>query len=263
MIKNLVLLIYLLPGLLMAESSFNNCGLESECDSIQQETMVRQPEPVIPAPAVKAPDKPDSKTTPYDWKKNGLFQALFHVGCNFAQIDGDSYNGYNKLGFDGGGGVQIRFHKFFSASVELNYTQWGAKYSIISNANDTLGQRYRVKLDYIQIPLSINVMDKEIIEFSAGVNVSFLVRYNERNEIGQDITDTVQPQPRKFDLDAFAALHFIIKQQFGIGLKFSYSMLPFRGVEDEYKKYTKIAGEYNNVLTVRFVYILSAWKKKK
>jgi Outer membrane protein beta-barrel domain len=262
--KKLLLFFCLLPALLMAETPINNCILENECDSLTQETALSRPEPpVMQAPAAIAPDKPDDKPiTPYDWKKNGLFQALFHVGCNFAQIDGDGYNGYNKLGFDGGVGVQVRFHKFFSASAEINYTQWGAKRSIIANANDTLGQRYLVKLDYIQIPLSINVMDKEIIMFSAGLNLSFLARYYERDYKGLNITDTIQPQPKKFDLDAFAAVHFIIKQQFGIGLKFSYSMLPFRGIEPFYASTTRIYGQYNNVLTVRFMYILSAWKKK-
>lgn len=251
----LFLLLLLLPGLMRAESA------ATSCDSMPAEQPVIHVESVPLSPAAKAALFPDDKK-PYDWKKNGLFQVILHVGMNMAQIDGDAYNGYYKLGFDGGAGVQVRFHKYFSAIVELNYTQWGAKYSIISSADTSLGQRYRVKLNYVQVPVSINVIDKDIIMFSAGLNFSALVYYDERNETGHDITDTVLPQPKKFDLDAFAALHVIIKRQFAIGLKFSYSMIPFRGVEAQYARYTKIEGEYNNVLTFRFAYILSAVKKK-
>ena len=100
--------------------------------------------------------------------------------------------------------------------------------------------------------------------FSAGLNLGYLVYFSERNEVGHNIIDSVgEPQPKKFDLDAFAALHVIIKKQFAIGLKFSYSMLPFRAIEPQYVSFTRIrSGEYNNVVTIRFMYILKALKRK-
>jgi hypothetical protein len=265
MIRKLTLLICLLPNLLLAERASDNplmnSAVLSGCDSISEEPPAASIVPVVQQGIEKIEPVPDNndeqKNAKDDWKKNGLFQALFHVGINFAQIDGDAYAGYNKVGFDGGAGVLVRFHKYLSTSIEANYTMWGARYSF-SDKNDL----YNANLNYVQIPIALNVHEKEIFMFSAGLNLGFLTQYEERNEKGIIITDTVQPQPKRFDLDAFAALHFIIKKQFGIGLKFSYSMLPFRGLEPQYATLTHIHGEYNNVLTFRFVYILSAWKKK-
>ena len=264
--NSLLLLIFLLPAILNAETLSNTCseidGVGSKRDSVSLAEPFVKIENEFVAPVERMPDSFDYQNAANDWKKNGVVHALFHVGVNMAQIDGDAYAGYNKIGFDVGADVMVRFHKYISASVGVGYTQWGAKYSIISNANDSLGQRYRTNLNYIQIPLAINIHDKDIIMFSAGVNLSFLAKFNERNEIGVNVTDTVQPQPKTFDASAFAALHFIIKKQFAIGVKFSYSMIPIRGVETQYKPYTHISGEYNNTLTFRFMYILSAVKKK-
>ena len=262
MIKKWMLLVCFLPNVLLAELAGNNepanCVTETLCDSTLQEQpagVIEQT--ILPAPD-KTPDTQDDKDKPYDWKKRGFFQALFHAGVNFAQIDGDAYSGYNKAGFDVGAGVLVRFHKYFSTSVEVGYTMWGAQANLIEKNTDL----YRTNLNYVQIPIAINVHEKEIFLFSAGLNVSFLAQFKERNEIGINTTDTVQPQPKRFDLDAFASIHFIIKKQFGIGLKFSYSMIPFRGIEPVYASLTHIHNEYNNVLTIRFMYILSAWKKK-
>ena len=260
--NTLAFLICLLPNLLWAELSFNNNS--SGCDSeIRKDSTYQEQTPSsIESAKIPAPDNqqsnPDDKAQTPDWKKNGLFQALFHVGMNFAQIDGDAYNGYNKIGFDGGAGVLVRFHKYFSASVGVGYTMFGAQANFIEKNTDL----YRTNLNYVQIPIAINVHEKEIFLFSAGINVNLLTNYKERDEKGINITDTVTPQPKKFDVNAFASIHFVIKKQFGIGLKFSYSMIPIRGIEPIYATLTHIHGEYNNVLTLRFMYILSAWKKK-
>jgi hypothetical protein len=243
--KILILIIYFLPGLLPAQGQLDSAGVvRQEVEPTRRQ--VKQPK-----------NNDDGKTAVDDWKKNGLFQALFHVGLNFAQIDGDAYAGYNKPGFDGGAGVLVRFHKYLSTSIEANYTMWGARFTFADKGN-----LYNTNLNYVQIPIAINVHEKEIFMFSAGLNFGALTQFKERNERDTIITNTVQPQPKKLDIDAFASIHFIIKKQFGIGLKFSYSMIPFRGVEPEYATLTHIHGEYNNVLTLRFMYILSAWKKK-
>lgn len=256
------MLIYFLPGFLLAQSSLSNTGTNTT-QPVRKDTVAQNQngedsdEVAPPRQARKKLFQSDGKTAADDWKRNGLFHGLFDAGVNFAQIDGDAYAGYNKVGFVGGGGVLVRFHKYLSASMEIEYSMMGAQANFIDRAN-----LYDVKLNYAQIPIAINVHDKDIIMFSAGMNISMLVTYSERNELGQNITDTVQPQPKKVDVEAFAALHFIIKKQFAIGLKYSYSMVPFRGVEDRYIYETKIHGEYNNVLTLRFMYILSAVKKK-
>jgi hypothetical protein len=233
---------------------------DSAINGTYPETDIKVNSPVT-IPVIGPNNNTDDKNKPYDWRKEGLFKALFHAGVNLAQIDGDAYAGFNSIGFDGGVGVMMRFHKYMSVSIELDYTMWGAKANLVQKDSDF----YKTKLDYVQVPIAFNVHDKDIIMFSAGVNLGFLVNYKEVDEQGTIVSDTITPQPSKFDLDAFGELNFIIKKQFGIGVKYSYSMIPFRGVENRYLypyRLTKINGEYNNVITVRLMYILGTVKKK-
>ena len=264
--RTLALIILLGPLILTAEVPVNGAAGNASVrrDSVESLSVSELEAPLMQREIRQLkPDNnnPNIKPVAYDWKKDGLFQALFHVGLNLSQIDGDTYWGYTKFGFDGGIGAMVRFHKYFSVSMELGYTMWGANANLVSNAD-----KYRVNANYVQVPISLNVHDKEIVMFSAGVNLGYLVSFSERNEIGNNILDSAwEPQPKKFDLDAFASVHFLIKKQFGIGLKFSYSMLPFRSIEPQYAStgLTRIrGGEYNNVLTIRFMYILKAWKRK-
>ena len=254
--RTLLLFLCFLPGFLMAQMANGKYVPPAPRDTTIKEAKTEEEQPQQKR-TTKPRDKPASSNTPYDWKKNGFFHAIFHAGVNFAQIDGDAYPGFNKVGFDGGVGVLVRFHQYLSTSVELNYTMWGAQTALVDKQN-----LYSTNLNYIQIPLALNVHDKDIVMLSAGLSPQFLAGYKERNEVGQNITDTVHPQPKKFDLDVFVQAHVIIKKQFGIGVKYSYSMIPFRGIEDRYMNLTKIHGEYNNVITLRFMYILSAWKRK-
>ena len=252
-----MLFLCFLPVFLSAQMG-NGKYMPPAADTTVKQTPVQgEPEEPQQKKVKKTQDKSVSSNAPYDWKKSGLFHALFHAGVNFAQIDGDAYAGFNKVGFDGGVGVLVRFHKYLSTSMELNYTQWGGRYSFTDNPI-----LYNVNLNYAQIPISLNVHDKEIVMFGVGLSPQFLIGYKEIDESGVNITDTVHPQPKKFDLDVFVQGHVIIKKQFAIGVKYSYSMIPFRGIEPKYYGHTKINGEYNNVITLRFMYILSAWKRK-
>jgi hypothetical protein len=260
-------LLFIIPYLSFAGQPASNNYVNNACrqeDSVascitgQSET---QPATIAESPAI--PDNnADAKKQSYDWRKEGLFKALLHVGVNAAQVDGDAYAGYTTFGFDGGAGVMMRFHKYMSVSVELNYTMWGSRASLVQKDSNF----YKMHLDYVQIPIAFNVHDKDIIMFSAGVNLGFLVNYKEIDEQGVNVTDTITPQPAKFDLDAFAQLHFIIKKQFAIGVKYSYSMLPIRAVEERYLSpvtLTRATTEHNNVITLRFMYILNPVKKKQ
>jgi len=189
-----------------------------------------------------------------------LFKGLFNVGLNACQVDGDNQAGYRYLGFHGGVGVMVRYHKYLSTSIEINYSMKGAKERIVQNPNPNSRQLYQMQLDYIDIPISLlNVHDKKLVMFSLGLTPSVLVRYKERDGVGNDVTDNPPyGQPKRFDLSGFAGFGFVIKQQFYLGGKFSYSFIKMRGAYPG----TKTNGQYNNVITFRFMYILGSIKKK-
>ncbi len=278
--KKLTLLILLFPALVFCQTEYKNNTLSIDFGKKQRQPEVISKDTVVPEKFVYPSDEEEAeqnetpkqrraknkKTTnpnqeDFDFKRDGLFKGLFSVGLNACQVDGDRQAGYNRLGFDGGVGVMIRYHKFLSTSLEIHYSMKGAKSRIVPNQNPLALQLYSLQLDYIDIPVSLlNVHDKKLVMFSVGLTPSILVRVKEYNESGLDAT--VQPNyidRRRFDLSGFAAFGFVIKQQFYIGAKFSYSFISQRPAESG----TKTNGQYNNVINFRFMYILGRLSKKK
>jgi hypothetical protein len=138
----------------------------------------------------------------------------------------------------------------------------GAKQKIIPRTDSVSRQMYMMQLDYIDIPISLlNIHDKKLVMFSIGLTPQILVRYKERDEVGDDVTNSPGNwfPPRRFNLSGFVGFGFVIKQQFYLGGKFSYSFISMRPALSG----TKTNGQYNNVLTFRFMYIMNSIKKKK
>jgi hypothetical protein len=137
----------------------------------------------------------------------------------------------------------------------------GAKQRIVPNSNPLAGQLFQIQLDYIDIPVSLlNVHDKKLVMFSLGLTPSLLVRIKEVSEDGTDPTlNPFYVTRKRFDLSGFAAFGFVIKQQFYIGAKFSYSFISMKPAEPN----TRTNGQYNNVINFRFMYIMGQLKKKK
>ncbi len=192
--------------------------------------------------------------------KSSFFKGLFHVGLNASQIDGDTYSGYNYPGLDAGVGVQVKFHKLLSVSLEMNYSMKGAKQAFLFKTAPQTLQKYMTQADYIEVPVTFNIQDAKYVMFSIGLSPGYMIRYKQRNEQGDDITDNPFFGLKKFDLEGMAALHVFVKQQFGFGLKFAYSLIKLGGPTGNL---SRANGRYNNVLTLRFMYILDPGKLKR
>lgn len=275
--KKLTLWILLLPFVAFAQSGVSKNGTitidfgkkkkQQQEDTTQQQQ--QYPDDAEEEEAAPKPKKQKTQTLAKkqeeenpDFRKDGLFKGLFTAGINGCQVDGDNFAGYKKPGLEAGVGVMLRFHKNFSASMELGYTMKGAREALIPRPDPVTPMLYRSQFDYIQVPLGVSVHDKKIVMFTLGVAPSVLVRFKERDSNGDDITDqnpylSGSNGPKRFDLPAFAALHFIIKKHFALGLKFSYSTFKSRGAYN----LSRVNGQYHNVFTLRFMYILDAVKK--
>ena len=208
------------------------------------------------------------------WREYGLIQPIFHAGFNACQIDGDGYSGYNYLGFEGGIGGTIKVHPIMSVSIEFNYSMRGAKEphqydsTLASSTTYTaIGQNYQVQIDYVQIPIALNidaisVKKKSLMVLNFGLTPGVVVRFKEFDEAGDNVTATPpEGQPHRFDLSAFGGLYFVIHKNFMLGGQFQYSITRIRG--PNLNGLTRLLGEYNNDLTVDFKYILFTPKKSK
>jgi hypothetical protein len=273
--KKLTLLIFLLPFVLFAQTQYKDgvisIDLGGKKKQKQQDT-TQQEQYVYPSDEEEEetpkPKKEKRKTAAGqqeeipDFKRDGLFKGLFHVGLNAAQVDGDNEYGYKHLGVNAGVGAIVRFHKNLSVSLEMAYAMRGARARLSPNGANA--NFFKTHFDYLEVPVSFNVHDKKLVMFSVGLIPAVLVRYKEWDRVSGFEVDYNNPpfgQPRKFDLSAFGGFYFVIKQHFVLGAKFSYSVLSMRRAENA----TRVNGQYHNVITVRFMYIMdkASFKKKK
>lgn len=214
--------------------------------------------------------KPEPSTSvKADWRKDGLFQALFHAGFNACQVDGDGYSGYNYFGAEFGLGALMKVHRLVSLTMEFNYTMKGAKQAFRPDslsATYTL-QKYQVQWDYLEVPIGINInavtpKNKQIMLLSLGLAPAVMTRYKQFDEDGDNVTNNPpEGQPHRFDLSAFGGFYFVIHKNYAIGGKFSYSITKVRG--PNLTGISRLLGEYNNDLTVDFMYILNTTPKNK
>ena len=250
--KKLTLWIILLPALAMAQTGSDTVAVHKKQKPVKVESI---------NPNQKNQPIPD-ETKP-DFSKESIFKALFTGGLNLSQIDGDAEVGYKKVGAHIGVGTVVKFAKRFSVSMELIYSMQGAKPHYATYSDGTKN-KYDISTDYINVPISINVHDKRFVMFGAGLQLGVLTRFSQRDSAGNNITANPEPKgqaPRRFDLSGQVCATFFIKQRIGIGLRFSYSFLKLRDAVVG----SKVLGEYNNVISIRFSYLLDPknpkWKK--
>lgn len=270
--KKLTLWIFLLPLFVVAQQTeFKNGALTidfakkkgkaTDSTEVNDETKPYKKE--------KKPVNMDGEEEEFNPKRDGLFQAIFAGGVNISQIDGDEQAGYRQPGAHAGVGVMVKFHKNMSVSTEVLYNMKGAYKRL--NVNETPQSMFRQSWDYVSIPLHFNVHDKKLIIASAGLSFNYLVRNKLRYDVydfAGNVSDSLSSfgrqalsvEPRKFDLCVNLGFQFLIKKVLGIGARFEYSLI---GLKPSLGPQTKVARMFNNTITFRVQYILSAVKKKK
>jgi hypothetical protein len=188
--------------------------------------------------------------------RSRMFKGIFSGGFTTSQVDGDQTAGYFKFGGLLGVGTLVKFHKNMSVSLELMYNMRGAKRR--PSLNDPNIPDFKTIYDYLEVPICFNVHDKKLVMFSAGLMPGVLVRFKEYVN-GQDVTDNPRMgEPRRFDLSAVAGLTFLIKGRYGIGGRFSYSLLSLRNPDPE----SKARGQFHNVISFRLMYLLEGKQRK-
>jgi hypothetical protein len=181
-----------------------------------------------------------------------------YAGFNLSQVDGDEVYGYHKIGFNGGPTAIIPLRKNFSVSIETIYNQKG---SYQKPFKDTSYGMYRLRLNYVEVPLLIHIKDKNKINFGAGLSWGKLVTFKEwEHEIPINWTKDSIPY-KKEDICALVDIDLPIYDRFRFNFRYSYSILKIR------TRYFPIINttryQYNNMLTFRILYVFKDDPKPK
>lgn len=156
------------------------------------------------------------------------FNAGVQVGLNAAQLDGDDSAGYNKLGIMAGlRGVTILTEKM-EVSIELLFSQKGAKCELSSNGLGTRCGLLDIKLNYVEIPLLFNYKDWRNEEkdyykmlFSAGFSYGRLIGGSATNNAGDDASIEGL---NKNDFSIIVGATYFATSRLGISFRYTRSM---------------------------------------
>ena len=210
---------------------------------------------------VLAQDEEDDEPHGLYVEQPRVFYGGLIAGANFAQVDGDYFAGYHKVGVNAGGIVYAQLAKHVALSMELLYSQKGSK-SNGPEASLTLPNtyilNYGINNDYAEVPVMINYFDKRKSHFGIGLSYSRLVSSNEVLQVDSlgdihNIDLNIKYPFVKNNLDLLAGVELHLWQGLFLNIRFQYSVVPIRtDLPPDYAR----AYQYNNLWVVRLMYLL-------
>lgn len=185
-------------------------------------------------------------------------------GFNLTQVDGDEVYGFKKFGANVGLGAVVPLGKNFQFSIETLFSQKGAnqkaQYLDSLSVDTVYTGAYKLNVDYLEIPFLIMYNDKDIITAGAGFSYGRLVRVAEY-EHGKKVETTsltTGPYSRN-DYNILADVRFRVYKQIKVNLRYAYSLSKIRTRDfyDTNGKYITTRNQYNNVITLRLIYMIN------
>ncbi|MEZ5015629.1 MAG: porin family protein [Flavipsychrobacter sp.] len=180
------------------------------------------------------------------------------VGANFSQIDGDNFAGYRKIGLNAGGIIYTNIAPKVAASMEILYSQRGARAhkNQVSNTKQYLITDYTIDLHYAEVPLQIHYYDKRKSHFGGGFSYSQLIGSDEKattsNTAFNDTANLNNFSFRKFDVNFIVGGNLHLVKGLYLNVRFQYSLLPVRtAIHPEFGR----AEQYSNMWVMRLMYL--------
>ena len=186
-------------------------------------------------------------------------------GTNISQVDGDEVFGFKHYGFNvGASAIMPLGDSKWSIALETTYSQKGAYEKYDPAGIDSVYPYYNLRLDYVEVPVVIQYTDKNIITFGTGLSWGRLIEFNEiEHGLKVQWENTYGPYSRS-DIDWLADLRFRVYERLHFNIRYSYSLSKIRT-----RTYIKPQGttwdrrQYNNIITLRLVYIFNETVPKK
>jgi hypothetical protein len=176
------------------------------------------------------------------------FNAGFFGGVTASQVDGDSYTGFNKLGFSAGVFVNHHIEYDIYWQAEIKYVTRGV-YKGPSDDDPTL---YRSGYHYVEIPLSVHYLYDQRIQFELGTSPEILVKTIFADQDGRIDPSSYPDDIRRIGLSVFGGLHYWFNGTTGVGIRYTYSAIPFR--EPQEWNHPRYRGYFHNVICLTVAY---------
>ncbi len=179
------------------------------------------------------------------------FKAQALAGMNVAQVDGDSYSGYNQPGFIGGISIYRPSKEIYNLGFELLFSQKG---SHKKNTEEDY-TKFKLRYTYITMPLYIDFTDLgpdfDKVTIRAAISPNFNIIAKDNKGYGWAKTD-IKP----FELSGYLSIGYKINDAFGFMLRHENSLLSIgRPADNAYYNINR-RGLYNRLVSFIFTYNL-------
>ena len=167
------------------------------------------------------------------------------AGASTSQVAGDMLGGFNKIGIRTGAYTNLKVKENISFQFEITYIEKGSKNPNIHKKNIA-----EITLSYVEVPISINLQQKENLGVEVGILPAFLINA-EMNDYFWEIK--IDPAFEKYDFGVFAGINYHITDNIILNTRISNSIIPIRphvsGATNGWNK-----GQYNTVLSFAIHY---------
>lgn len=157
------------------------------------------------------------------------FRAGLLGGGIVSQVGGDNLSGYNQSGLEGGGFVSIGISDKFEGLFQISMVQKGSKKNINADAGDF--NYYRMRLNYIQVPVLLAYHLTKKMDAEAGTGIGVLLSSSEEDEYGKI---SGQQPFKKFEWFVQCGFRYMIFENFFLVIGFENSILPIRNYDHAY-----------------------------
>ena len=187
------------------------------------------------------------------------------AGGSLTQVEGDEIKGWSQFGFTGGLGAIVPFGKnnTWGFNIETLFSQKGS-FQKKQFDDDSLTDEYRLRLNYIEIPLYFSYTDKDVLSFGAGGYWGYLVSSAEQEHSGyqKPYMDSVPFNVNDwgflidFKVRIWKHLHVNVRYSQSLGIIRERYYPPLYGAAAYTRK------QYNQVLSLRAVYIINEGQRQ-
>lgn len=176
------------------------------------------------------------------------------TGVSTSQVAGDMLGGFNKIGFLFGGYTNLSVKENMSLKYEITYIEKGSRNPNMYKSNHPNYEKIEISLSYIEMPLTINLQQKENLGIELGIMPAFIISTS-WNSVEQKKQEVPNPQYKKYDFGVCAGINYYLSDNIILNTRISNSILPIRPhVSEATKGWNK--GQYNTVLSFTINYIL-------
>ena len=177
------------------------------------------------------------------------FKGGVIAGIATSQVSGDALGGLHKAGLYLGVFTQLPISSISNIKMEMNYIQKGSNNPKISE-----NLVPDISTSYLEIPISVNYYQNEIMCFEIGLQTAFLLNFSDNDLYGPIPNDQSIPF-NKVDLGAFIGMNYHLTDNILLNSRISNSILPVRPHASG-AIYQLNRGQYNSVLSFTLHYII-------